>query len=458
LGGTIVTLFVVTTLVLQVCLEQIDVHASLGMGLPLENSIGWKQGLLHRVMARNYNNKKQQQQQQTTNEIEASVRKLRNNKLTQTKRELFEEHFPPHDMDRIKQVVEDLRVPYPAVPEDDLRYDIYNCPNDPPKGYPLHWKLTDMLHAWNPDNTEIPTRIYNSLCVFNYETDLVKINTYRQAEVPFVVLQHPDILRTTERWSNKDYLSQLVGTTPQRNEYSHTNHFMFWRTTRRNNNNLMVAPHSNDPQEQLPKKQWEPPTTMVQLTFDEWMQRAQALQEQGSTATVDKDHWYFRLNAVPDTLNDYLYDELPIFQTKNNEPSLFMVDPSEQRGLNCRFGMKGVIAESHFDPTRNWIVVLGGQRRYILSHPRECQNLQLFPLNHPSGRHSAVDWSHVPDYGPITQAMAHEVVLQAGDALYLPTSWFHFIVSLNINYQCNARSGYTTENHHYLHECGFPVT
>jgi ribosomal protein L16 Arg81 hydroxylase len=119
--------------------------------------------------------------------------------------------------------------------------------------------------------------------------------------------------------------------------------------------------------------------------------------------------------------------------------------------------MKGVIAENHFDGSRNAIVVLGGSRRYILSHPDQCQNLALYPKGHPSARHSAVDWTD-PDYVQYPQfadAMANEVVLTAGQVLYLPTEWFHFIQSLELNYQCNTRSGITDHYKSHIQECGF---
>ena len=40
--------------------------------------------------------------------------------------------------------------------------------------------------------------------------------------------------------------------------------------------------------------------------------------------------------------------------------------------------------------------------------------------------------------------MLHEVVLHAGEMLYLPTYWNHNIVSLGLNMQCNTRSGVPT--------------
>lgn len=100
-------------------------------------------------------------------------------------------------------------------------------------------------------------------------------------------------------------------------------------------------------------------------------------------------------------------------------------------GINCRWGMAGNVAEAHYDGGRNWIVLLGGgQRRYILGHPRECPNLALYPVNHPSGRHSAPNWSEIGklprNQSPAARALSHaqvtQVVLQASDALYLPVS------------------------------------
>lgn len=134
-----------------------------------------------------------------------------------------------------------------------------------------------------------------------------------------------------------------------------------------------------------------------------------------------------------------------------------MVEPEEQKGIHCRFGMKGVIAENHFDGSRNAIVVLGGERRYILAHPDQCPYLSLLPKGHPSARHSAVDWSN-PDldaYPEFSLAKGNEVVLQAGDVLYLPTNWFHYIISLSLNFQCNTRSGIGLEYMEPIHHCGF---
>jgi hypothetical protein len=39
------------------------------------------------------------------------------------------------------------------------------------------------------------------------------------------------------------------------------------------------------------------------------------------------------------------------------------------------------------------------------------------------------------------QSQAIDTVLKQGEVLYLPSHWFHYIVSVQRSAQCNARSG-----------------
>jgi hypothetical protein len=159
--------------------------------------------------------------------------------------------------------------------------------------------------------------------------------------------------------------------------------------------------------------------------------------------------------------------------------------------------MPGMIAANHYDASRNAIAVLGGSRRYIISRPKQCPNLGLYPIGHTSARHTKVDWTTASeDYQNFTNhdndnengeesdetqswssssldtpswidyrkslsllannATSTEVVLQAGDVLYLPSYWFHYIISLTTNMQCNTRSGRDGRDDQIMTDCGFP--
>ena len=213
---------------------------------------------------------------------------------------------------------------------------------------------------------------------------------------------------------------------------------------------------------------WQPPTENIRMTYVDWLQRANVTDDQ---LGPDNPHWYFRLigcghmgegtedGSCDKGSSEWLFDELTFFQPRQNDEkrSMYIVEPDGQKGIHCRFGMKGVIAENHFDLSRNAIALLGGQRRYILANPAQCLNMNLLPRGHPSARHSAVDWSN-PDlvnFPTFANATVNEIVLQPGDVLYLPTNWFHYIVSLELNMQCNTRSGGERINREYVTECGF---
>ena len=425
---------------------------------------------------------------------------------------------------------------YTQHPSAQTPYDIHNCPDYPPEGYPLQFPVLDVLKNWPPDDPSIHNQIYQGICVFDYRTELEKANRYREKEVPFVVRNDPAAARTAERWNDEEYVKKLLmgeEDTMRRTEYSPNNHFMYWvdkrskevkkrkikeiREKRQRGEEvhdgfgrgdqeemaeemkdiehvkklkveLEVAkelaeqdPENEEASEEVERLQraiheakdkvakdseenWQPPTENLRMTYLDWLQKANITND--DQLGPDNPHWYFRLIGCG-TMNDgdcdkgsseWLFDELTYFQPREgDERPFYMINPKKQQGIHCRFGMKGVIAENHFDLSRNAINVLYGQRRYILAHPNQCLNMNLLPKGHPSARHSAVDWSNpdLEDYPTFENARVNEIVMQPGDVLYLPTNWFHFIISLDLNMQCNTRSGGQNIYRKEITDCGF---
>ena len=292
-----------------------------------------------------------------------------------------------------------------------------------------------LLDNWNPDVTDIPPMHFDSICRFDYQTEFNKALNYRNAEKPFVVYNVPEVEEVVKKWSDLDHLNELVGANAMHDvQVSKDNHFMYWREV------------------SIKKRKrfhFIPPTSYSEIKFVDWLKAAVT---NHNKSLVNREHLYLRING--EHVGDPIFNELPFF---NPIKSLFIVDPKEQRGINCRFGMKSVIAENHFDGSRNYVAALGGMRRFILNHPDQCENLHLYPLEHPSARHSEVDWSK-PDYAKFdrfAKAKSNEIITRPGDVLYLPTYWFHYIVSLNVNFQCNTRSGEEYGYDKYMEACGF---
>jgi hypothetical protein len=388
-----------------------------------------------------------------------------------------------------------------------LQYDVFDCPNKPPPRYPFDWNLMRILNRWNVDDARVPANVHQSVCVFDWERDRHKIRAYRDAEVPFVVSNDPSVLRTVERWNVPNYLETLIGPEPHSCERSSSNHFLFFRSNRhlRANKDQHLADGDENPSSSL-RNQVE----TLMMPFSAWVRLVQ--ESGGGYIRYDQPHTYFRLSAfganpmkqlqsrqkllkeqrqqreqeldgatdgslqrperpaavLHEPLAEYLFNELPFFQpgsdSSGGSESLYMTDPAAQHGIYCRFGMVGLRAASHFDLGRNAIVVLKGRRRYVLGRPEQCKNLALFPRDHPSGRHSMVDWSR-PDlyrFPEFAKALGNEVVLEAGQVLWLPSLYFHMIVSLEggdddnaFTVQCNTRSGDPPWTKNTFRDCGF---
>merc|ERR1711974_179324 len=129
---------------------------------------------------------------------------------------------------------------------------------------------------------------------------------------------------------------------------------------------------------------WQPPTTITRYSYADWY--AMAKQADRSKMGPTETHYYFRAEGDQEK---FIRDDLEIFK---KEKSFFIVEPERHRGIHCRFGMRGVIAESHFDGGRNYIAMLKGHKRYILQPPEECKNTYLLQSGHPSARHTEINW------------------------------------------------------------------
>ncbi|KAL9186276.1 hypothetical protein ACHAXT_005514 [Thalassiosira profunda] len=378
-----------------------------------------------------------------------------------------------------------------------LGYDIYNCPSTPPEDYPKAWTTTEVLGNWNPNEvTTLPPAhrdVYQGLCVFDYQTQYATALSYRNAEVPFIIRNDPKVTSVVQRWEDDpEYLHRVLGDVEEfRTERSPNSQFMWYRLRGKR---------------RPPEDYQKPPNDETEMTFGEWLEhalekdgqalgdneliaRAAALRERrlgllprveaheddplGNDGNIlDEDseeakrekYYYFRINADLKSAREaspsqFIYDELTFLDPrKRRDSEMYIVDPKQERGINCRFGMRGVTAVNHFDMSRNVIALFGGERRYVLASPSQCSKMALHPPGHPSLRHSSVDWTNPADWEnhpEFKEALVNEVVLHAGDVLYLPTNWFHFIVNLSVNYQCNARSGTTHETAHFIEQCGF---
>jgi hypothetical protein len=121
---------------------------------------------------------------------------------------------------------------------------------------------------------------------------------------------------------------------------------------------------------------------------------------------------------------------LPVFRAANDLPF------GDRNPLaSVWLGNRSRIA-AHFDLPDNLACVVAGRRRFMLFPPEQVANLYVGPLDlTPAGQAvSLVDFAQ-PDHDRFprfAQALAHAQVaeLEPGDAVFIPSMWWHHVESL----------------------------
>jgi hypothetical protein len=125
-----------------------------------------------------------------------------------------------------------------------------------------------------------------------------------------------------------------------------------------------------------------------------------------------------------------LADCLPEFETQNPLPVL-------DTTVKPRIWLGGaVITPAHFDESNNVACVVAGRRRFTLFPPEQIVNLYIGPLGHaPTGTPISLVSLAEPDFDRFPRfrealAAAQVAELGPGDALYIPSLWWHHVESL----------------------------
>ena len=222
--------------------------------------------------------------------------------------------------------------------------------------YPQYISLLELIEQWNPDLPDIPAEFLETLQHFNY-SDLKEREIaarFRDAEVPFKLYDVPEVNKVTEKWS-VDYLSSTTRYSGARVERAEHNHFMFW-----SHKNM----HRVDPN-------WKQPTDTVSMSFAKWNELAMSADHY--KLPNDTAHYYFHVNARAGDRSGFVAKDLSFFATDTK--NFFITNVAANKGIQCRFGMRGIIAETHYDGGRNMVAMIKGQKRYILTPPYTCKYL-----------------------------------------------------------------------------------
>lgn len=119
-----------------------------------------------------------------------------------------------------------------------------------------------------------------------------------------------------------------------------------------------------------------------------------------------------------------------------------------------------ITVAAHFDEAHNIAVVAAGKRRFTLFPPEQVKNLYIGPLDFtPAGQPISLVNLRSPDlvkHPNYVQAFKHglSVALEPGDAIYIPSPWWHHVESLS---DLNVLINYWWSGNHVSTALPFPM-
>ena len=325
--------------------------------------------------------------------------------------------------------------------------------------YPKLQTLQQLMDHW-PQDQDYAGRIHETLLHFNYSDPIERAQAeqFRDQELPFKVYNIPEVSAASETWTD-DYLSNEFG------DYGPYSKLPPTHKAPKQASGLAQESPNNFFAFFVPKL-WEvnrlglPPTRLNDWSYREWARHAKYAD--AVSLEAHKPHFYFQAGASPtERFKDeqsFISRDLSSFSA-TTEANFFLFHPEEQKGVQCRFGERGVVAATHFDGGRNMVAMMKGAKRYIISPPNQCSKLGIFTdRKSPIFRHSLLNFGHLNEMNDTTMsleerdwlqkaatALSVETVLKQGEVLYIPSHWFHYIVSVQQSAQCNVRSGIDME-------------
>jgi len=349
----------------------------------------------------------------------------------------------------------------------DVQYKYPSLLLQPPrnKEYPKFQTMEEMMTKW-PQNAidDPPPTFQEELQHFDYQnaTQMKAAKQYRKLEFPFKIYNIPEIQNASQKW-NDEYLTFHFDTL-------HTNQYV---KTRISSSDYEVIPPSKGHAQQSVDHyfaffngKWEDsvlgdvPTVDNDFSYERFAKHANYADR--VSLAEQEEHFYWQAGVLreerlqPFNKWSMISRDLPSFSSTT--PTFFTFHPENQKGIQCRFGERGVTAATHYDGGMNMVAMIRGAKRYILSPPTSCGYFALqTQRGHPSFRHSMLNFGHISlldtimgDKIPLRtrqwlefskQAPVVDTVVKAGEVLYIPSFWFHYIVSLQKSAQCNTRSG-----------------
>ena len=149
-----------------------------------------------------------------------------------------------------------------------------------------------------------------------------------------------------------------------------------------------------------------------------------------SEATHDHQR-YIQYGLKRDT--SYEHNPIVRFARDTHQAELLSWIETHKKRLGARLrvtpafinGKGSYVTKTHQDDYQNILAVLRGRKTFHLAHPLESHPDEARRVKHRNRGYP----SEAPDDTPTTRHFNYKVTLHAGDVLYIPRDWWHYVVT-----------------------------
>lgn len=231
----------------------------------------------------------------------------------------------------------------PGPPVDYTDPDKYEYPplmEEPPAqgGYPHMTPLGDLMSEWDQDSDKEGI-IHEILLHFDYTNprEMAMAEKFREAMLPFKLYNVPELERAGKLWTDEYVAEGFKGGTHGTCQESPNHYFAFYT-----------------PNNWSPERMGLPPTRNNDMAYVQFAQHARYAD--ATRLASDAPHFYWQSGVdreeryQPETEWSFVSRDLPSWSA--TEPNFIMFNPEDQKGIQCRFGERGVVAATHYDSGR----------------------------------------------------------------------------------------------------------